>query len=501
MHPASRQSFLFLSTLTTSSALTNLTTSLLMQIALALILTTALVMLVAGQTNTAYMDDSQVTFAFDRQPISFSDLPTVPSPEQTSFYPTFNASCGGYVTIFNPSSTISFPFEGSSITTFFQWHQAGGVANVTIDGTTTQYQTNPSNINQDCYLLADKHDGLSAGPHTIQVTGTNSGVIAVHSFVYSSTDPSIAAIETPMADLGATTQTHGASTASAQPLSSSLSLFASSLVSTSVPLPSSASNTNSTSLPTFSTASLTQISTGQSNLAIIGGIIAGVALLVILVVVGFILRRRQRNRLSQRPNLMRCGKEVLDDEKVPYDVVETAAGWYYLDPFGKADVTATATAKPPPSSSSSSPSSTELKITPFTLSNTIIPPAVLHGFDPDAKIDPFPLARYSDSGSSMTKHSSTASGSMDKIPSGSGSNGKLGAIGSSVKFEQPKIPQMEVVRKLLERGLSDAEVAVAIKVMQSDTITNDDSGKMLEPADLGGSLIPPRDIYQEKSRS
>ncbi|KAG8980657.1 hypothetical protein FRB94_009953 [Tulasnella sp. JGI-2019a] len=442
-----------------------------LSMALALVLV-ILVTTVCAQDMTILMTDPQL-WGFQRQPL-------VGSAEaiSTGQYGTYGDSCGGWVAMYNATESIRLQFLGSSITTNLIYDQNGGSVNLVIDGMAQQTASNVREGEQapdQCTMGTVEINGLESGVHTLDVVkASDAGIVYIHSFAYSTlsvTDTSTYTTETlNPATITSTPSLESASTSSLTIPSFTTQSLLSDVQTSSATAPSS--TPSALIPPSFDTTSSLQ----SSKVPLIAALIVGLAVFVALLTMVILLRRRKQDRLAGLKVNGRDGPGILDDERPQYGM--PIPSYRY-----RVDSIATHSR----SNSTIADEKATLPVIGYTGgSYPLSPPLPPSGFrpPPPVDLDQWNGSQVSEASTSLSEEPSTPYQRLPSIPpklplptftplaqefdsstpSNSGATTRPLKPSSSTYKSKPS--QRELIKGLIENGLSDAEIASALRVLK-----------------------------------
>ncbi|KAG8881822.1 hypothetical protein FRB97_009087 [Tulasnella sp. 331] len=136
-------------------------------------------------TTTVLMNDPQVDYGFAGQYLSFDEFTT--TANNVVQYGEYASDCGGLIGMYNATAFLRLSFTGTSITTNLIYDHDGGFVQMIIDGAVlsqvSNVLANASGPDQ-CEMAPIAIDGLAPGPHTLQLLKDEQvGVVYVDSFV------------------------------------------------------------------------------------------------------------------------------------------------------------------------------------------------------------------------------------------------------------------------------------------------------------------------------
>ncbi|KAG8887830.1 hypothetical protein FRB98_008902 [Tulasnella sp. 332] len=408
----------------------------------------------SSTTTTVLMNDPQVDYGFAGQYLSFDEFTT--TANNVVQYGEYASDCGGLIGMYNATAFLRLSFTGTSITTNLIYDHDGGFVQMIIDGAVlsqvSNVLANASGPDQ-CEMAPIAIDGLAPGPHTLQLLKDEQAGVVV---------------------------------------------------------------------------------------AVVASIITGILAIPGLIVVLYVVRLRKQVRALGRTNIRKDGPGILDDginhqdQKSSYDYEYgmTTATLYDLNPF--------AASKSKHAHSYSSSSSTlagasivhygyDTEDRPSSLSvNQPLPPSATRinsfrlpppGPSVTATARSIPMHAHSDSKVSLSPsntnyiplqppqpsysptshHSSHSTSSLSSTGSGA-STGSVGPVhrpssrstssdSQTKESLKTKLAQQELVRGLLERGLSAAEIAAALRVIRVEGNNDHRHASVLQPS-AGGSGLP-----------
>ncbi|KAG8852234.1 hypothetical protein FRB96_008880 [Tulasnella sp. 330] len=497
----------------------------------------------SSTTTTVLMNDPQVDYGFAGQYLSFDEFTT--TANNVVQYGEYASDCGGLIGMYNATAFLRLSFTGTSITTNLIYDHDGGFVQMIIDGAVVSQVSNVlANASgpDQCEMAPIAIDGLAPGPHTLQLLkDEQAGVVYVHSFVYGSPAGTTTALGPATTTILVTT-----TTAAVEPSNDSQSSYNIQSVSPSSSFSSSSSSSAAAAAPFLSSSSNAPSSstagptTKGPSVAVVASIITGILAIPGLIVVLYVVRLRKQVRALGRTNIRKDGPGILDDginhqdQKSSYDYEYgmTTATLYDLNPF--------AASKSKHAHSYSSSSSTlagasivhygyDTEDRPSSLSvNQPLPPSATRinsfrlpppGPSVTATARSIPMHAYSDSKVSLSPsntnyiplqppqpsysptshHSSHSTSSLSSTGSGA-STGSVGPVhrpssrstssdSQTKESLKTKLAQQELVRGLLERGLSAAEIAAALRVIRVEGNNDHRHASVLQPS-AGGSGLP-----------
>ncbi|KAG8887829.1 hypothetical protein FRB98_008901 [Tulasnella sp. 332] len=274
-------------------------------------------LLARAQFTTVLMNDPQISYGFNGQLISGGFHAFTTTQDGEVQYGSYGDTCGGYLAMFNATTSISLAFQGTSVITNLISDQDGGMVQIFIDGAV---YAEPSNLQADanavdqCLITPYMIGGLQPGSHSIELFKPSTGIVFVHSFWFGSPFSSSTSLQATVTDTVLNTgQATVAATATVQPSTLKPSALASIPTSdsesltqltpptpTSIvpPLPSTPTSTSTSAPSSLIPPASFNASTVGVNVPVIAALTAGLIIVIVLGLMSVMLQRRMRDRLA-----------------------------------------------------------------------------------------------------------------------------------------------------------------------------------------------------------